>query len=164
MAIFSDYSKFLLILNFIHEYKNCIHSTSPKTFYAGQWTFRQHFVQIEAHFFYSFNIRIRSTTRPTLFDLYVAVMPRRTSERDCVQYVHDTILYCACKTNQQTACINSIEKDIQSISRWSNDANLIFNSGKTKVMVISTATSLTPTLTNVKTSPTERRKYKLKVR
>ena len=73
-----------------------------------------------------------------LFNLCVADMSQITPESECLQYADDTTLYWACKTSQRDACINSIEKDIQSISRWSNDTNFIFNSVKTKVMVIST--------------------------
>ena len=50
-------------------------------------------------------------------------MSQITPESECLQYTYD---------------INSIEKDIQAISRWSNDTNLTFNSAKTKVMTIST--------------------------
>ena len=55
---------------------------------------------------------------------------------ECLQYADDTTLYSACTTSQRHAFINSIEKNIQSISRWSNYANLIFNSDKKKVMVV----------------------------
>ena len=59
-------------------------------------------------------------------------------ESECLQYADDATLYRACKASGRHACINSIEKDIHSISRPSSDTNLIFNSAKTKVMVIST--------------------------
>ena len=58
-------------------------------------------------------------------------------ESECLQYTDDTSLYRACKASERHACINSIEKDIHSISRWSSDINLLFNSAKTKVMFIS---------------------------
>ena len=60
------------------------------------------------------------------------------NESECLQYADDTTLYQACKAIQQQAFINSIEKDIHSISRWLNDTNLVFSSAKTKVMIIST--------------------------
>ena len=50
-----------------------------------------------------------------------------TPESECFQYADDTTLYRTCKASQRHACINSIEKDIHSISRWSSDTNLIFN-------------------------------------
>ena len=59
-----------------------------------------------------------------------------TPESECLQYADDTTLYQACKAIQQHAFINSIEKDIHSISRWLNDTNLVFSSAKTKVMII----------------------------
>ena len=56
---------------------------------------------------------------------------------ECLQDADNTTNR-ACKTSQQNACINSIEKDIHSVWRWSSETNLIFNSAKTKVAVIST--------------------------
>ena len=75
---------------------------------------------------------------PILFNLCVADISQITPENECLQYADDTTLYRACKTSQRHVCINSIEKDIHSISRWSSETNVIFNSAKTKVMVIST--------------------------
>ena len=60
------------------------------------------------------------------------------NESECLQYADDTTLYQECKAIQQHAFINSIKKDIHSISRWLNDTNLVFSSAKTKVMIIST--------------------------
>ena len=65
-------------------------------------------------------------------------MSQMTPESECLQYADDTTLYRACKASERHACISNIEKDIHAISRWSSDTNLIFNSAKTKVMVIST--------------------------
>ena len=65
-------------------------------------------------------------------------MSQMTPESKCLQYAGDTTLYGACKASEGHACINSIEKDTHSILRWSRDTNLISNSAKTKVMVIST--------------------------
>ena len=78
----------------------------------------------------------------------VADMSQIRPESKCLQYADDTTLYRACKASQRHACINNIEKDIHSILRWSSDTNLIFNSAKTKVMVIST--SQMSNITNLK--------------
>ena len=51
---------------------------------------------------------------------------------ECLQDADDTTLYSACKTSQRHAFINSTEKDIQSISRWSNYTNHFLNSLKTR--------------------------------
>ena len=61
-----------------------------------------------------------------------------TPESECLQYANDTTLNRTCKAKERHAFISSIEKDIHSILRWSSDTNLIFNSVKAKVMVIST--------------------------
>ena len=68
----------------------------------------------------------------------VADVSQMTPESKCLQYADDATLYRAFKASQRHACINNTEKDIHSISRWSSDTKLIFNSAKTKVMVIST--------------------------
>ena len=84
-------------------------------------TFRQHFVQIEAHFSTLLTLELGvpqgSILGPILFNVCVADMSQITPESECLQYEDDTALYRAYKTSQRRACINSIEKDIQSISR-----------------------------------------------
>ena len=65
-------------------------------------------------------------------------MSQMTPESECLQYANDTTLNRTCKAKERHAFISSIEKDIHSILRWSSDTNLIFNSVKAKVMVIST--------------------------
>ena len=65
-------------------------------------------------------------------------MSQITPESECLQYADDTTLYRAWKASERQACISNIEKDIHAISRWSSDTDLILNSAKTKVMVIST--------------------------
>ena len=99
----------------------------------------------------STHIRIWSTTRFYIRTNIVQSMCRRyvpiTPKSKCLQYADDTRFCQECKTSQLYACINSIEKDIQSISKWSNDRNLIFNSAKSKSYGhINSA--------NIKTSPT----------
>ena len=74
-----------------------------------------------------FGIPQGSILGPILFNLCVADISQITPESECLQYADDTTLYRARK-----------KKDIHSISRWSSKTNLIFNSAKTKVMVIST--------------------------
>ena len=84
-------------------------------------TFRQHFVQIDAHcstlLTSEFGVPQRSILEPILFDLCVTDMFQMTLEGECLQYADDT-LYRACKASERHACISSIEKDIHSISRW----------------------------------------------
>ena len=70
-----------------------------------------------------------------LFNLCIADTPQITPESECLQYANDTTLYQAYKPSQQHACIKSIKKVIQSVSRWSNYTNIFFNSAETKVMV-----------------------------
>ena len=100
-------------------------------------TFWQHFVQTDAHstlLTLEFRVPEGSILGPILLHLCVADMSQMTPESECLQHADDTALYRACKASQRHACINSIEKDIYSISIWSSDTNL----DQTKVMVIST--------------------------
>ena len=38
--------------------------------------------------------------------------------------------------NQKDTCIKELEKDLTSIAKWSIETNLVFNTGKTKFMLI----------------------------
>ena len=107
------------------------------TLYRACKASQQYFVQIDAHFSTfltsQFGVPQGSILGPILFNLCVAAMSQMT-ESKCLQYADDTALYQTCKASQRHACINSIEEYIHSLSRWSTDTNVIFNSAKTKVM------------------------------
>ena len=53
-----------------------------------------------------------------------------------MQYADDSTLYQSCKINQKDTCIKELEKDLNSIAKWSIETNLVFNTGKTKLMLI----------------------------
>ena len=55
----------------------------------------------------------------------------------CIQYVDDSTIYRNCKIKNINKCSNEIESDLNEVEVWSKDTNLVFNSNKTKVMVIS---------------------------
>ena len=75
--------------------------------------FQQHFVQTDTHFFTG------SILGPILYNICVAdMLIYVTPGNECLQYADDTTLNRACKASQQHTCINTIEKDILSISRW----------------------------------------------
>ena len=145
IAIFADYFKAFHTIDFYSLIQKMHTFNFSKNFLY--WTmnyliFRQYFVQIEAHFSTlltsEFGVSQGYILGPILFNLCVADMSQMTPESECLQYEDDTTLYRACKASERHACISHIEKDIHAISRWSSDTNLIFNSAKTKAMVIST--------------------------
>ena len=49
----------------------------------------------------------------------------------------DSTIYRNCKIKNINKCSNEIESDLNEVEVWSKDTNLVFNSNKTKVMVIS---------------------------
>ena len=59
-----------------------------------------------------------------------------TPESNCIQYADDLTLYRSCKINKKDTCIKELEKDLTSIAKWSIETNLVFNTGKTKFMLI----------------------------
>ena len=99
-------------------------------------TLRKHFVQINSN----------SSSLPTakygvpqgsiLFNLRVADMSSITLNSNCIQYADDSTLYQSCKINKKDTCIKELEKDLTSIAKWSIETNLVFNTGKTKFMLI----------------------------
>ena len=60
-----------------------------------------------------------------------------TPNCNCIQYADDSTLYGSCKINQKGTCIKELEKDLTSIAKWSVEPNLVFSTGKTKFMLIS---------------------------
>ena len=59
-----------------------------------------------------------------------------TPNSNCIKYTDDLTLYRSCKINKKDACIKELEKDLNSIAKWSIETNLVFNTGKTKIMLI----------------------------
>ena len=134
--------KLSILLIFIHWHKKCIKTFVNITHWTMNYlTFPQRFVQIDDYFSTlltsEFGASQDSILEPILFNLYVADVANNTRKRmftRCRWYK----LYRTCIVSGRHAHINSIEKDIHSISRWPSNTNLIFNSEKAKVMVILT--------------------------
>ena len=55
---------------------------------------------------------------------------------NCIQYADDSTLYRSCKINKKETCMKELGKGLTSIAKWSIETNLIFNTGKTKFMLI----------------------------
>ena len=45
-------------------------------------------------------------------------------------------LYRSCKINKKDTCIKELEEDLISVAKWSIETNLVFNTGKTKIIFI----------------------------
>ena len=55
-----------------------------------------------------------------------------------LQFVDDTTIYQSSKVCHIDTCVTNLEKDIQTLKKWSDDSNLVFNLKKTKTMLFST--------------------------
>ena len=55
-----------------------------------------------------------------------------------MQHANDSPNYRSCKINQKDTCIKELEKDITSIVKWLIETNLVFSTGKTKFMLLTT--------------------------
>ena len=103
-------------------------------------THRQHFVQIDSNcsslLTAKYGVPQGSILGPILFNLCVADMSSITPNSNCIQYADDLTLYRSCKINKKDTCIKELEKDLTSIAKWSIETNLVFNTGKTKFMLI----------------------------
>ena len=137
MAVFTDYSKAFDTIDFFTLIQK-IHSLNVSTDFL-YWVFnylthRQHFVQIDSNcsslLTPKYGVQQGSILGPIFLNLCVADMSSITPNSNCIQYADDSTLYRSCKINKKDACITSIEK-------WSIETNLVFNTGKTKFMLIS---------------------------
>ena len=143
VGIFADYSKAFYSIDLNTLLMQKIHSfnfSKDFLYWAMNYQmFQQHFAQIDAHFSSlstsEFGVQQDCILGPILFKLCLADISQITPESECLQYAYDTTLYRACKTSQRHACINSIEKDIQSILRVQKRT---FKSPKTNTMALST--------------------------
>ena len=110
-------------------------------------THAQHFVQIDSNcsslLTAKYGVPQGSILGPILFNLCVAGMSSITPNSNCIQYADDLTLYRSCKINKKDTCIKELEKDLTSIAKWSIETNLVFNIGKTKLMLIASKQLLT---------------------
>jgi len=143
VAIFADYSKAFDTIDFYTLISKMHTLNFSKPFLS--WIFnylshRQHFVQIDTNLstnlISNYGVPQGSILGPILFNLCVTDMNNLVPESECIQYADDSTIYQHCKPSDITKCINNLEKDITSISKWSNETNLIFNTNKTKYMTI----------------------------
>ena len=103
-------------------------------------THRQHFLQIDSNcsslLTAKYGVPQGSILGPILFYLSVVDMSSITPNSNCIQYAKDSTLYRSCKINKKDTCIKELEKDLTSIAKCSIETNLVFNTGKTKFMLI----------------------------
>ena len=77
---------------------------------------------------------------PVLFNLYIADLLENLS-RTLAQYADDTTIYGSCKNGEIKSCAQSLEKDLNNLSQWSTNENLLFHEDKTKSILFSTSNS-----------------------
>ena len=103
-------------------------------------THRQHFIQIDSNrsSFLTAKYRVPqgSILGPILFNLCVADISSIRPNVNCIQHADHSTTRQTCKINQKDTCIKGLEKGVTSIAKWSIESNLVFNTGKTKLMVL----------------------------
>ena len=144
MAVYTDYSKAfdtVDIFTLIQKIHSLNFSTDFLYWVFNYLTHRQNFVQIDSScsslLTTKYGVRQDSILGPILFNLCIADMSSITPNCNCIQYADDSTLYGSCKINQKGTCIKELEKDLTSIAKWSVEPNLVFSTGKTKFMLIS---------------------------
>ena len=53
------------------------------------------------------------------------------------QYADDTTIYQASKPGELTSCTISVQRNVDKLQCWANEANLVLNTSKTKYMLLS---------------------------
>ena len=73
-----------------------------------------------------------------LFNLHVADLSEILASTSA-QYADETTIYDSCKNGAIKLCAQSLEKDLNNLSQWSANENLLFNEDKTKSILLSTS-------------------------
>ena len=60
------------------------------------------------------------------------------SESQCIQYADDSTIYRSWKEKEVTKYSSELENELKLLEQWSKNTNFIFNSKKTKSMLVST--------------------------
>ena len=144
MAVFTDYSKAFDTIDFltlIQKMQSLNFSMDFLYWVFNYLTHTQHFVQIDSNYSSlltaKYGVPQGSILGPIFSNLCVADMSSITPNSNCIQYADDSTLYRSCKINEKDTCIKELKKDLTSIAKWSIETNLVFNTGKTKFMLIS---------------------------
>ena len=73
---------------------------------------------------------------PLIFNIYIADLQGKL-DCACHQYADDTTIYQASKPAELTSCIISVQRNVDKLQCWANEANLVLNPSKTKYMLLS---------------------------
>ena len=105
---------------------------------------QSYFVQIDDRTSESVNVRFGvpqgSILGPMLFNLFVSdLQDHLPSSIGSSQYADDTTIYSSCPAPELQRCAQEPNSTLNTVSSWSNDSHLAFNSKKTKLMLLSTS-------------------------
>ena len=101
---------------------------------------REQFVQINDRISksvsISFGVPQGSIIGPLIFNIYIADLQGKL-DCACHQYADDTTIHQASKPAELTSCIISVQRNVDKLQCWANEANLALNPSKTKYMLLS---------------------------
>jgi len=144
LSILIDYSKAFDTIDhctLIEKLKKLNFSNKSLKIIMSYLSNRQQFVQVNdkrspiqaIHF----GVPQGSILGPVLFNLYVAELSDQISSLS-IQYADDATLYRHSRIRDILRCIREIETDIETLSTWSADHNLLFNPDKLQYIIFST--------------------------
>lgn len=74
---------------------------------------------------------------PVLFSLYINDLPKKINDCQIHMYADDVQLYKACKIDEISCCVTSINNTLLNISEWARNNKLSLNPSKSKCLIIS---------------------------
>ena len=94
---------------------------------------REQFVQIDDRISksvsISFGVPQGLIKGPLIFNIYIADLQGKL-DCACHQYADDTTIYQASKPGELTSCITSVQRNVNKLQCWANEANLVLNPTK----------------------------------
>ena len=102
---------------------------------------RRYFVQIDSNIsnilYTNFGVPQGSIPGSVLVKFCVADIKNILNCSECIQYANDSTIHRICKIKNINKCSNELESELNAVEVWSKDTDLVFNTNKTKIMVIS---------------------------
>ena len=144
IGILLEYSKafdtidHLTLLEKLHQLKFSVQAIKLIQSYVSE---RKQFVQVDDKSspvkLNNFGVPHGSILGPVLFNLYIVDLVVNVT-CDSLQYADGSTLYQHSKPKILKKCIEELDSYLETVSLWSSNNSLVFNDGKTKLMLFST--------------------------